>query len=124
MRSLFLVMAGGAIGAGLRHLVGGAALRALGPAFPWGTLIVNVAGSLAMGVLAGVLARGTGGETWRLFMGVGVLGGFTTFSAFSLDAVSLIERGQAPLAAAYAVVSVTASLAALAVGLMLVRSVA
>lgn len=92
-------------------------------ALPWATLIVNVTGGLAMGLLAGWLAvRGTGGESWRLLLGVGVLGGFTTFSAFSLDMMLLIERGQAGVAIAYALASVVLALGALAAGLWIMRS--
>ena len=94
------VALGGAIGALLRYQTGRLLTHWLGPntvtAFPWATLTVNVLGSLAMGLLAGYLARhGQGGDQWRLFLGVGVLGGFTTFSAFSLELMLLIERGQA-----------------------------
>ncbi|MEO1167097.1 MAG: fluoride efflux transporter CrcB [Pseudomonadota bacterium] len=122
MPHLLLVMAGGAIGAGLRFLLGRWTLHQFGPAFPWGTLTANIAGGLAMGVLAGLLARfGTGGEGWRLFLGVGILGGFTTFSAFSLETANMIERGAMGLAAGYALVSVIASVAALFAGLWLVR---
>ena len=89
MHHLFLVMLGGAIGAGARHLIGRAALALWGPGFPVGTLAVNVIGGLAMGLLAGWLAtRASGDEALRYLLGVGVLGGFTTFSAFSLAAVS------------------------------------
>jgi fluoride exporter len=123
MNSLVSVMIGGAIGAGARHLVGRSLLAALGPAFPYGTVTVNLIGGMAMGLLAGNLSRwGLAGETWRLFLGVGVLGGFTTFSAFSLDAVTLIERGQAGLALGYVLLSVIGSIAALALGLWLARS--
>lgn len=122
---LVLVMLGGALGSGARHLVGRATLRLLGPAFPYGTLAVNLIGGLLMGLLVGSLARfGSGGETWRLFLGVGVLGGFTTFSSFSLDAVTMMERGAAPLALAYVLVSVTGSILALAGGLALARGMA
>ncbi len=124
MKHLFLVMAGGAIGSGLRHLFGRAALTAFGPGFPWGTLGVNLIGGLAMGLLAGVLARGGGGEATRLLLGVGVLGGFTTFSAFSLDTVTLIERGQMVAALGYVAVSVAGACAALAIGLQLTRGTA
>lgn len=121
MPPLLLVMLGGAIGAGARHLVGRALLDALGPTFPWGTLAVNLSGGLAMGMLVGMLLRLSLGEPWRLFLGVGVLGGYTTFSSFSLDAVMLVERGQWPVALGYVVVSVIGSIAALAAGLALTR---
>ena len=121
---LLLVMAGGAIGAGARHLAGRGALAAFGPDWPWGTLIVNVSGGLLMGLLAGALARfGLGGNA-RLFLGVGVLGGFTTFSAFSLDMATMIERGAPVASAGYALVSVLGALAALFAGLALMRGAA
>ena len=120
------VALGGAVGAVLRYQTGRGMTALLGPqtvtAFPWATLTVNVAGSLAMGLLAGWLARfGTGGEQWRLLLGVGLLGGFTTFSAFSLEMMLLIERGQAGTALTYALVSVLAGLAALYLGLITMR---
>lgn len=118
--NLLLVMAGGAVGAGARHLVGRAMLARLGPAWPWGTLTVNVVGGLLMGLLAGALARGAA-EPWRLLLGVGVLGGFTTFSAFSLETVAMIERGAIVPALGYVLVSVAGSLVALGAGLWLVR---
>jgi CrcB protein len=121
---LLLVMTGGALGAGARHLAGQAALTLFGPGFPFGTLAVNVAGGLAMGVLAGLLTRTASGETWRLFLGVGVLGGFTTFSAFSLDAVTLAERGQMLAAAGYVLLSVAGAIGALLLGLQLTRAAA
>lgn len=117
-------MLGGAIGAGARHLVGRAALMTFGSAYPLGTLGINVLGGLLMGVLAGVLARMVVGEPWRLLLGVGVLGGFTTFSSFSLDAVALIERGTPGLALVYVLLSVIGSIAALFGGLTLVRALA
>ena len=120
--NLFLVMAGGALGAGARHLASRAALAIAGPGLPVGTLAINVAGGLLMGVLAGLLARTTAGEPWRLFLGVGVLGGFTTFSAFSLDAVLLAERGQWVAAVGYVLASVVGSIAALVAGLALART--
>ncbi|MCP3736007.1 fluoride efflux transporter CrcB [Sphingomonas sp. RP10(2022)] len=120
---LVLVMVGGALGTAARYLTGRATLALFGPAFPFGTLAVNLIGGLLMGVLAGVLARaGTGGEPWRLFLGVGVLGGFTTFSAFSLDVVAMIERGATGAAFGYALLSVIGSVAALFAGLMLARN--
>lgn len=122
MPQLFLVMAGGAIGAGMRFLLERFTLHHLGPAFPCGTLTANIAGSLAMGILAGLLARfSAGGEGWRLFVGVGILGGFTTFSAFSLETTTMIQRGALGMATGYALLSVIGSLAALFVGLWLVR---
>lgn len=124
MNALFLVMTGGAVGAGLRHLVGRWALASLGTAWPWGTLIVNLVGGLAMGLLAGTVSRLGQGEWWRLLIGVGVLGGFTTFSAFSLDAVLMMERGAWLQALAYMGVSLFGSMAALAAGLQLTRVMA
>lgn len=120
------VALGGAVGAVLRYQSGRAMTAVLGPqtmtAFPWATLTVNVVGSLAMGLLAGWLARhGQASESWRLLLGVGLLGGFTTFSAFSLEMMLLIERGQAATAIAYALVSVLAGLAALYLGLVTMR---
>ena len=121
-----LVFAGGGAGAVLRHQLGRAMTGWLGPqavtAFPWATLSVNVIGSLAMGLLAGWLARhGPGGETTRLLVGVGLLGGFTTFSAYSLELMLLIERGQPGLAFVYGAVSVLAGLTGLYVGLIVMR---
>jgi CrcB protein len=120
------VALGGAIGALLRYQSGRLMTHWLGPnvvtAFPWATLTVNVVGSLVMGALAGFLARhGQGGEQWRLFVGVGLLGGFTTFSSFSLELMLLIERGQAVQALTYALVSVLAGLTALYIGLIIMR---
>ena len=121
--NLLLVMLGGAIGAGSRHLVGRGIFLAVGPDFPWATMTINIAGGLLMGLLAGSLARlGQGGEAWRLFLGVGILGGFTTFSSFSLDVVVLAERGALAAAGAYVAVSVAGSIAALFAGLALARS--
>ncbi|MEI9928378.1 MAG: fluoride efflux transporter CrcB [Sphingomonas sp.] len=125
MPNLLLVMLGGAFGAVARYLVGKATLAAFGPGYPWGTLAVNLIGGLLMGVLAGSLARlGQGGEQWRLLLGVGVLGGFTTFSAFSLDVMVMLERGDWIAGTGYALVSVIGSVAALALGLGLIRSLA
>lgn len=119
--NLLLVMGGGAVGAGARYLVGSAIPAAPHSGWPWGTLTVNIAGGLLMGVLAGVLLRVGGAEPWRLLLGVGVLGGFTTFSAFALDAVTMIERGAAIAALGYVLASVIGSIVALAAGLGLVR---
>lgn len=125
MHHLFLVMLGGAIGAGARHLVGRAALALWGPGFPVGTLAVNVIGGLAMGLLAGWLAtRASGDEALRYLLGVGVLGGFTTFSAFSLETVLMIERGELTTALFYILASVVLSVGALFAGLQVSRMVA
>lgn len=121
MYQLILVMAGGALGSAARFLVGRATLAGFGPNFPYGTLTVNLVGGLAMGVLAGVLARHANGEAWRLLLGVGVLGGFTTFSSFSLDTIALIERGSLDTALGYVLVSVIGSILAVFVGLTSVR---
>lgn len=124
MNSLFPVMIGGAIGAGARHMVGQVMLARLGPGFPWWTLAINIAGSLAMGLLVGGLARGgDGSETARLFVGVGLLGGFTTFSAFSIEFWLLFERGQTAQAAAYILASVAGAILACGLGLLLIRQV-
>jgi len=121
-----LVALGGAIGSLLRYQAGRLLTHVLGPtavtAFPWATLTVNVLGSLAMGLLAGLLARhGQGGEHWRLFVGVGLLGGFTTFSSFSLELAMLINRGQGAQAFLYGAVSLLAGLSALYLGLIAMR---
>lgn len=123
MVHLILVALGGAIGASLRHLTGLAALRLLGPAFPWGTVAVNILGSFAMGVFVETLVRRAGmPNELRLFVATGILGGFTTFSAFSLDFAVLWERGAAGSALAYALGSVVCSILALFLGLWLARS--
>jgi len=121
MGNLFIVMAGGAIGAGLRHLFGRWMFNVFGAGYPWGTLGVNLIGGLAMGLLVGLLARSGGNEQLRLALGVGVLGGFTTFSAFSLDMVNMIERGAVASATGYALVSVIGAALALFAGLQLTR---
>jgi CrcB protein len=122
-----IVFLGAGIGGALRHGVNVACARACGTAFPWGTLSVNVLGSLVMGGLVGWLAF-KAGEGWsqslRLFLTTGILGGFTTFSAFSLDAVLLWERGDAVVALGYVAASVVLSIAGLVLGLALVRSFA
>jgi CrcB protein len=124
MSPTLLVMIGGALGAALRYHAGRLALVAFDPAFPWGTWIVNLAGGLGMGLLVGGIARlPDGGEPLRLLLGVGVLGGFTTFSAFSLETVTMILRGDHVAAAAYAVSSVVGSVLMLFAGLFLARAV-
>ncbi|WP_022674207.1 fluoride efflux transporter CrcB [Novosphingopyxis baekryungensis] len=122
--NMLLVMAGGAIGAGLRYQLGRLALRLAGPDWPWGTFAANVLGGLAMGVLVGMLARIDAAEGVRLLLGIGLLGGFTTFSSFSLEVVTMIERGALIGAAGYALASVLLAVAALFGGLALVRNVA
>ncbi|PAL22886.1 camphor resistance protein CrcB [Sphingopyxis sp. GW247-27LB] len=114
-------MVGGAIGAGGRHLVGQVMLARLGPGFPWWTLSINIAGSLLMGLLVGWLARSGGSDTTRLFLGVGILGGFTTFSSFSLEFWLLFERGAIAQAAAYVLSSVIVGIAACGLGMLLMR---
>ena len=122
MPNFIIVMLGGAIGAGARHLVGSFTLARYGPGFPWGTLRVNLVAGLLMGLLAGWLARGGGSEASRLFLAVGVLGGFTTFSAFSLETFLMIERSQFGIAALYVGASVIGSVALLFVGLAAMRT--
>lgn len=118
MRLLLLAAAGGAIGAGARHLINVVFGRLLISPFPWHTVLVNVAGSFAMGILVAVLAFKISGSTEiRTFFATGVLGGFTTFSAFSLDFATLVERGQTMPAMAYVAASVVMSIAALFAGM-------
>ena len=124
MLPLLYVMVGGAVGSGARYLTGSAMTSLLGPDYPFGTLAVNIAGGLLMGLLVGVLARNSASEHWRLLLAVGVLGGFTTFSAFSLEVVTMIERGAFGVALGYVLVSVIGSVAALFAGLSAVRAVA
>lgn len=119
---LLLVAIGGGTGAMLRYLVGRWSLAAFGPGFPVGTLAVNLLGGLVMGLVVGMLARvNQDGEHLRLLLGVGVLGGFTTFSAFSLEMVDMVTRGDIGVAVVYATASVLGSMAALFVGLWIVR---
>jgi fluoride exporter len=126
MKSYLLVFLGAGIGGALRHGVNVGCARVCGTAFPWGTLTVNVLGSFLMGALAGWLAF-KANEGWsqplRLFLTTGILGGFTTFSAFSLDAVLIWERGQNGLAATYVAASVLLSIVGLVAGLGLVRTI-
>jgi CrcB protein len=118
-----IVFLGGGIGAALRHGVNLLSARLFGTAFPWHTLIENVSGSLVMGVLAGYFAfkADPSSQHWRLFLTTGVLGGYTTFSAFSLDSVLLYERGETGLAALYVLGSVALAIGGLVAGLALVR---
>ena len=123
MNHFVIVFLGGGIGAALRHGVNRLALAWFGPSFPVGTLLVNVAGSLAMGLLIGAFAAfGPVSNNARLFLATGILGGFTTFSAFSLDTLTLWERGEIGLAVAYVAASVLLSLAAVGVGFLISRN--
>jgi CrcB protein len=124
MKMIFAVAMGGAIGSLARHFVSGFVMRLLGLAFPFGTLAVNIAGSLAMGFLVEALAlKFNLSPALRGFLTVGLLGGFTTFSAFSLEVALLIERNTYALAAVYVVASVALSVGALFLGLFLGRMV-
>ena len=117
-----LVFLGGGIGSLLRYGVSRATLAAWGAGFPAGTMIVNVVGSLIIGLLAGLFAAHPGiSQPTRLFLTIGLLGGFTTFSAFSMDALTLYQRGQAGLALGYVVASLILSLGAIAIGYSLAR---
>lgn len=118
-----IVFLGGGLGAALRHGVNIASARALGTAFPYGTLMINITGSLIMGLVAAYFAfKGDASQHWRLFLTTGILGGFTTFSAFSLDAALLYERGEVGMAAVYVIASVAISIAGLFAGFAFVRS--
>lgn len=127
MMPYLLVFLGAGLGGALRHGVNLGCARFCGVDFPWGTLVINVLGSGVMGLIAGWFAF-KAGEGWsqsaRLFLTTGVLGGFTTFSAFSLDAILIWERGELGSALLYIGGSVVLSLAALVLGLALVRSLA
>jgi len=117
-----IVFLGGGIGAMLRHGVNLLAARFLSAAFPWGTLFENVTGSLALGLLAGYFAfKGDASQHLRLLLTTGVLGGYTTFSAFSLDVALLYDRGEMVLAAGYVLVSVGLAIGGLFAGLALAR---
>ncbi len=123
MNPVILVMSGGAIGAGLRYGLSRALPMSEG-GWPWPTFVANVLGGLAMGVLAAWILRGdNSAEPLRLFVGVGVLGGFTTFSAFSLEMAQMIERGQSGLAAGYALASVLLALGALFAGMTAAKAI-
>jgi CrcB protein len=123
--SYLLVFVGGGLGATLRHLINVTCARYLGTGFPWGTFIINISGSTVMGLIAGYLAfKGEASQPWRLFLLTGILGGYTTFSAYSLDAALLYERGELASAALYVVGSVVLAIAGLFAGLALVRQLA
>jgi fluoride exporter len=124
MRLLMLAAVGGAIGSGARHLVNIGFGRWLGVGFPWSTATINIIGSILMGVLVEALVyRFNGSLELRTFIATGILGGFTTFSAFSLDAVTLLQRGDVASAALYIGGSVMFSIVGLFVGLSLARAV-
>ena len=124
MNMMFAVACGGALGAMGRHLISGQVMRWAGGGFPWGTLTVNVVGSFVLGLLVEYLAqRWSATQEIRGFLVVGVLGGFTTFSAFSLDAVLLLERGSLTPAFAYIGGNVLLSIGGMFAGLLLFRHV-
>lgn len=125
MKLLALAMLGGAIGSGARFLLNSWIARLLGTSFPWGIFLINVTGSILMGLLAGLLAaRAFEVVSLRTFLATGILGGYTTFSAFSLDFANLVNEGQPGAAALYVAGSVGLSLAGVFVGLWLARVIA
>lgn len=120
---ILAVAAGGALGAVMRYLAAIGSGRAFGTDFPWGTLIVNVTGSFLIGIFAALFAtRWNLPQTVRIFLTVGICGGYTTFSTFSLDTWYLIERGQTLASAAYMIASVALSVGALIAAMQLVRA--
>ena len=120
-----LVFVGGGLGASLRHFINVVCAKFLGTAFPYSTFIINISGSTVMGLIAGYLAfKGEASQPWRLFLMTGILGGYTTFSAFSLDAAVLYERGEVGLTLLYVLGSVVLSILGLFAGLALVRHLA
>jgi fluoride exporter len=120
-----LVFIGGGLGSTLRYLVNVICPRLFGTAFPYHTFIINITGSTVMGLVAGYLAfKGEAASSWRLFLMTGILGGYTTFSAFSLDASVLYERGELGLALFYVLGSVIFSIAGLFAGLAVMRHLA
>jgi CrcB protein len=125
MLNYLLVFIGGGLGSSLRHTINITCARYMGATFPWGTFIINITGSTVMGLIAGYLAfEGQESQPWRLFLMTGILGGYTTFSAFSLDAALLYARGEAGLALLYASGSVLLAIAGLFAGLALIRHIA
>ena len=120
-----LVFIGGGLGSSLRHTVNVVCAKCIGTAFPYGTFIINITGSTVMGLVAGYFAfKGDAPQSWRLFLMTGILGGYTTFSAYSLDAALLYERGEIGLALFYVLGSVVFSIAGLFAGLALMRHLA
>ncbi len=125
MLNLGLVILGGGIGAGIRHLLNMGSLRLFGSGYPWGTMIINITGSFVMGAFIEFLARrASASNELRLFVATGILGGYTTFSSFSLDFVTLWERGALGPALAYALVSVVGGILALFAAFWLFRNLA
>ena len=123
MNHFIIVAIGGAAGASMRHFVGMLALRTFGSGFPYGTMICNLAGSFLMGLLVELLAlRFNAGTEVRLLLTTGLLGGFTTFSTFSLDVVTLTERGQMGVALFYVALSLAGGIVALFAGLSAARA--
>jgi len=123
LNGYLIVFLGGGVGAAIRHAFNGMGPRLMGPDFPYATLFINVTGSAIMGLIAGYFAfkSGESSQHWRLFLTTGILGGYTTFSAFSLDAALLYERGELGLSALYVIASVALSIAGLFAGLWLIR---
>ena len=123
MLNYLLVALGGAVGSAARYAVGKQAMRTFGPGWPHGTFIANVTGGLCMGLLVGVLAHrgGADQERWRLLLGVGVLGGYTTFSSYSLEVALMIERREVLGAAFYAAASAGLAIIALFAGMLIAR---
>jgi CrcB protein len=120
--SYVLVFVGGGLGSTLRYVINVLCGRAFGMNFPYSTFIINITGSTVMGLIAGYLAfKGEASQPWRIFIMTGILGGYTTFSAFSLDAITLYERGEIATAVLYVVGSVVLALTGLVAGLALVR---
>jgi fluoride exporter len=124
MNGLIPVMIGGALGAGCRYMIGQAVARHTLSAFPWATLGINIIGSFLMGLIIAWFARGEMSDHARLFLAVGLLGGFTTFSSFSMEFWMLFERGQSVQAAGYVLASTIGAIAACGIALTLIRQVA
>ena len=123
LAAYLIVFLGGGVGAAIRHSINIAGLRTMGPDFPYATMFINITGSIIMGMVAAYFAfKGDASQHWRLFLTTGILGGYTTFSTFSLDAALLYERDQYLLAAVYVLGSVIASIAGLFAGLAVVRN--
>ena len=124
IKQLVFVASGGAIGASLRYLTGLLAVRWFGAGFPWGTLVVNIFGSFVMGIVVEYLARRLGAEQeWRLLLITGLLGGYTTFSAFSYEVIIMIERHAYTAAGSYIAANVIGAIVALSAGLILARHI-